>query len=54
MLTNLRILFALLWQPLGAIRAIRDRAPVAFAVVIALLMTWAYSLVVVVMAGAEA
>ena len=51
MLTNLRLLFGLLWQPLPAIRTLRDRAPVAFAAGAALLMTWIYSLVVVVMAG---
>jgi tetratricopeptide (TPR) repeat protein len=51
MFTNLRLLFGLLWQPMSAIRALRDRAPVAFAAAAALLMTWVYSLVAVVMAG---
>lgn len=51
MFTNLRLLFALLWQPLSAIKTLRERAPIAFAVVTALLTTWLYSLVVVVMAA---
>ena len=55
MLTNVRLLFGLLfgllWQPLAAMRTIRDRAPVASAAVAALLMTWVYALVAVVMAG---
>lgn len=50
MITNIRLLFSLLWQPLTAIRTLRERAPVAFSVVMALLMTWGYSLVAVVMA----
>jgi len=49
MFTNIRLLFALLWQPLSAIRTLRERAPVAFAAVTALLMTWVYSLVAVMM-----
>lgn len=51
MFTNLRLLFALLWQPISAIRTLRERAPVAFAVVSAWLMTWIYSMVAVAMAG---
>ncbi|MDQ3012219.1 MAG: tetratricopeptide repeat protein [Acidobacteriota bacterium] len=54
MLTNFRLLFGLLfgllWQPMSAMRALRDRAPVAFAAIAALLMTWIYSLVAVVVA----
>jgi regulator of sirC expression with transglutaminase-like and TPR domain len=49
MLTNLRLLFGLLWQPLASIRSLRDRAPVGFAVGAALLMSWIYSLVVAAM-----
>ncbi len=44
MLTNLRLLFDLLWQPVAATRRIRDRAPVAFAFFIAWLMTTIYFL----------
>ncbi len=51
MLTNLRLLLSLLWQPLVAIRAVRDRAPVSFAVVVALLTAWVYSIVAVAMAN---
>ncbi len=51
MFTNIRLLFSLLWQPFVAIRAVRDRAPVGFAVAVALLMTWVYSIVAVAMAG---
>jgi len=51
MLTNLRLLFGLLWQPLASIRSLRDRAPVGFAVGAALLMSWIYSLVVVAMSA---
>ncbi|MEO6725709.1 MAG: tetratricopeptide repeat protein [Blastocatellia bacterium] len=54
MLTKFRLLFGLLfgllWQPMSAMRALRNRAPVAFAAIAALLMTWIYSLVAVVMA----
>jgi tetratricopeptide (TPR) repeat protein len=51
MFTNLRLLFALLWQPLSAVRTLRERAPVAFAVAAAWVVTWIYSMVAVVMAG---
>jgi len=51
MFTDLRLLFALLWQPLPAIRSIRERARMVFAAVVALLVTWAYALVAVVMVG---
>ena len=51
MLTNIRLLFSLLWHPMTSIRAIRDRAPVAFAVGVALFMSWVYSMVTVVMAA---
>jgi tetratricopeptide (TPR) repeat protein len=45
MLTNLTLLFGLLWQPLTAIRRVRERAPVAFAVVVAWLTTVFYSII---------
>lgn len=51
MFTNFRLLFALVWQPVSAIRSLRERAPVAFAVAIAWLMTWLYSMVAAVMAS---
>ncbi|MFN0109950.1 MAG: tetratricopeptide repeat protein [Blastocatellia bacterium] len=51
MLTNIRLLFSLLWHPFTGIRAVRDRAPVGFAVVVALLAAWMYSIVAVAMAG---
>lgn len=51
MFTNFRLLFALAWQPISAIRSLRERAPVAFAVAIAWLMTWLYSMVAAVMAS---
>ncbi len=51
MLTNFRLLFSLIWQPFVAIRQVRDRAPVGFAVVIALLTAWVYSMVAVAMAS---
>jgi tetratricopeptide (TPR) repeat protein len=47
MLTNLRLLFELLWQPAAAVRQIRDRAPVAFAFFAAWLATTAYLIVAV-------
>ncbi len=49
MLGNLRLLFGLLWQPLTAIKSIRDRQPVAFSVGIAWLMTMLYATVGAVM-----
>jgi tetratricopeptide (TPR) repeat protein len=49
MFRNLRLLFELLWQPLTAIRRLRDRAPVGFAVTIAWLMTSVYSMVAAVL-----
>ncbi len=51
MFTNIRLMFSLLWQPLSAIRTLRERAPVSFAAITALLTTWVYSLVAVVMAS---
>lgn len=51
MLTNFRLLFSLLWQPVSAVRTLRERAPVAFAVVTAWVAAWLYSMVAVVMAG---
>lgn len=44
MLTNIRLLFELIWQPAKAIRSLRDRAPVAFAVCSAWSMVVIYSL----------
>ncbi|HKX28010.1 MAG TPA: tetratricopeptide repeat protein [Blastocatellia bacterium] len=43
---NFRLLFQLLWQPLIAVKRIRDRAPVAFAVSCAWLMSVVYILIV--------
>ncbi len=45
MLANLRLLFELLWQPMAAIKRLRERAPVAFAVGAAWLMIWFYSII---------
>jgi tetratricopeptide (TPR) repeat protein len=45
MFMNLRLLFELLWQPLIAVKKLRDRAPVAFAVSIAWLMSVLYVLI---------
>lgn len=45
-ISNLRLLLELLWQPLTAIRRLRDRAPVAFAAAAAWLATTLYLLVV--------
>jgi tetratricopeptide (TPR) repeat protein len=42
MLVNLRLLFGLLWRPMTAMQRLRDRAPVAFAVFAAWLMTFLY------------
>ncbi len=42
---NLRLLFGLLWQPLTAARGLRDRAPVAFTVAAAWLVTLIYSII---------
>lgn len=42
MLVNLRLLFGLLWSPITAIKRLRDRSPVAFAVSAAWLMTFLY------------
>jgi tetratricopeptide (TPR) repeat protein len=39
---NLRLLFGLLWQPLAAIRRLRESSPVAFSVGAAWLMTFLY------------
>ncbi len=49
MFKNFRLLFQLLWQPLTAIKRLRDRAPVGFAVIVAWFMTFVYSLVVAVL-----
>lgn len=45
MLINLRLLLGLLWQPLTALRQLRDRAPVGFAVVTAWLAAILYALI---------
>lgn len=50
MFTNIRLLFSLLWQPFVTIRAVRDRAPVGFAIAAALLTAWVYSMVAMAMA----
>ncbi len=45
MLSNLRLLFGLLWQPLTAMRKLRDRAPVGFALGVAWLTMLIYALI---------
>ncbi|MCI0337361.1 MAG: DUF3808 domain-containing protein [Acidobacteria bacterium] len=45
MFRNLRLLFELFWQPLTAVKRLRDRAPVGFALSAAWLMTLIYSLI---------
>src|SRR5262245_1045749 len=45
MLVNLRLLFGLLWQPISATQRLRERAPVAFAVIAAGLMAFLYRVV---------
>lgn len=45
MLINLQLLLGLLWQPLTALRQLRDRAPVGFAVVTAWLAAILYALI---------
>ncbi len=47
MIANFRLLFGLLWQPLTALRQLRDRAPVAFTVGAAWLMTLVYILLLI-------
>jgi hypothetical protein len=42
MLVNLSLLFGLLWRPMTAVQRLRDRAPVAFSVFAAWLMTFLY------------
>jgi tetratricopeptide (TPR) repeat protein len=42
MFVNLSLLFGLLWRPMTAVQRLRDRAPVAFAVSAAWLMTFLY------------
>jgi tetratricopeptide (TPR) repeat protein len=42
---NLRLLFGLLWQPMTALRRLRERSPVAFAVGAAWLMTFLYAII---------
>src|SRR5262245_11241722 len=42
MLVNLSLLFGLLWRPMTAVQRLRDRAPVAFAVFAAWIMTFLY------------
>ncbi len=45
MLVDFRLLFGLLWQPITAVRQLRERAPVAFAVAAACLMTFLYRVI---------
>jgi tetratricopeptide (TPR) repeat protein len=45
MLVNLSLLFGLLWRPMTAVQRLRDRAPVAFSVFAAWLMTSLYGVV---------
>jgi tetratricopeptide (TPR) repeat protein len=45
MLVNLSLLFGLLWRPMTAVQRLRDRAPVAFSVFAAWLMTFLYGVV---------
>src|SRR5262249_25782051 len=45
MLVNISLLFGLLWRPMTAVQRLRDRAPVAFAVFAAWMMTFLYSAV---------
>src|SRR2546426_4029488 len=45
MLVNLSLLFGLLWRPMTVVQQLRDRAPVAFAVFAAWLMTFLYGIV---------
>jgi lipoprotein NlpI len=49
MFTRIKLLFELLWQPMTAIRRLRERTPVAFAVVIAWLTTLFYAIIASVM-----
>jgi len=51
MLVNLRLLLGLLWRPMAAVQRLRERAPVAFAVFAAWLMTSLYLAVVVNLSG---
>ena len=45
MLVNLSLLLGLLWRPMTAVQQLRDRAPVAFSVFAAWLMTFLYGIV---------
>ncbi|MGE0127148.1 MAG: tetratricopeptide repeat protein [Blastocatellales bacterium] len=45
MLVNLRLLFGLLWQPITAVKRLRERSPAAFAVAVAWLMTFLYRVI---------
>jgi len=51
MLVNLSLLLGLLWRPMTAVQRLRDRAPVAFAVFAAWLMTFLYFSVVITLSG---
>src|SRR5215813_13591610 len=51
MLVNISLLFGLLWRPMTAVQRLRDRAPVAFAVFAAWLMTFLYFSVVITLSG---
>src|SRR5262245_56748261 len=42
MLVNLSLLFGLLWRPMSAVQRLRDRAPVAFSVFAAWMITFLY------------
>jgi tetratricopeptide (TPR) repeat protein len=51
MFRNLRLFFELFWQPLTALKRLRDRAPVGFALGAAWLVTMAYLLIAVGLGG---
>jgi tetratricopeptide (TPR) repeat protein len=51
MFRNLRLFFELLWQPLTALKRLRDRAPVGFALGAAWLVTMIYLLIAVGLGG---
>jgi tetratricopeptide (TPR) repeat protein len=51
MLVNFSLLLGLLWRPMTAVQRLRDRAPVAFSVFAAWLITFLYFVVVVKLAG---
>jgi hypothetical protein len=51
MFRNLRLFFELFWQPLSALKRLRDRAPVGFALGAAWLVTMVYLLIAVGLGG---